>query len=58
MLTIGSGPIEITASQKLSVKFVSVGQGIKILCNWRSNLETLITMALKTNLVVNEKTAS
>lgn len=51
-------PVEITVPQKWSVKLVSVGQDIKIPCNWRSNLETLITIALRTSLVVNEKTAS
>lgn len=43
---------------KTSVKFLSMGQDIKMPCNWSSCLEILITIALKTDLVVNEKTAS
>lgn len=35
-----------------------MGQDIKVPCNCSSCLEILISIALKTNLVVNEKTAS
>lgn len=35
-----------------------MGQDIKMSCNCKPCLEILITIALKTNLVVNEKTAS
>lgn len=35
-----------------------MGQDIKMPCNWSSRLKILISIALKMNVVVNEKTAS
>ena len=43
---------------KISVKFLSMGQDIKMPCNWNSCLEILIIIVLKTKLAKNEKTAS
>ena len=49
---------KIYYNKKNLKKFLSMGQDIKMPCNWNSCLEILITIVSKTKLVKNENTAS
>lgn len=50
--------IKIVEIVKIFVKFLFMGQDIKMLCNWSFCLEILIIIVLKIDLVVNEKIVS